>query len=47
MAGGRRFSFSVAIVVGDKKGRVGLGMGKSNDTTLAIEKLLEMPKKTW
>ncbi len=45
MAGGRRFSFSVAMVVGDKKGRVGFGMGKSNDTTLAIEKAVRNAKK--
>jgi small subunit ribosomal protein S5 len=30
--GGRRFSFSVAIVIGDKKGKVGVGLGKANDT---------------
>jgi small subunit ribosomal protein S5 len=45
MAGGRRFSFSVAMVVGDKKGRVGFGMGKSSDTTLAIEKSVRNAKK--
>lgn len=45
MAGGRRFSFSVAMVVGDKKGQVGFGMGKSNDTTLAIEKAVRNAKK--
>src|SRR5690606_25052306 len=38
MAGGRRFSFSVAMVIGDKKGRVGVGIGKAGDTQLAIEK---------
>lgn len=38
MAGGRRFSFSVAMVIGDKKGRVGFGVGKASDTALAIEK---------
>jgi len=38
MAGGRRFSFSLVIVVGDKKGRVGVGLGKGGDTALAIEK---------
>ena len=38
MAGGRRFSFSVSIVIGDKKGRVGVGVGKASDTALAIEK---------
>ena len=45
MAGGRRFSFSVSMVVGDKKERVGLGMGKSTDTTLAIEKAVRNAKK--
>jgi small subunit ribosomal protein S5 len=45
MAGGRRFSFSVSMVVGDKKGRVGFGMGKSSDTTLAIEKAVRNAKK--
>lgn len=38
MAGGRRFNFSVAIVLGDKKGAVGVGLGKAADTQLAIEK---------
>ena len=38
MAGGRRFNFSVCIVLGDKKGTVGIGMGKAADTALAIEK---------
>ncbi len=38
MAGGRRFSFSVSVVIGDKKGSVGVGMGKAGDTALAIEK---------
>ena len=38
MAGGRRFNFSLVIVVGDKKGRVGVGLGKGGDTALAIEK---------
>lgn len=38
MAGGRRFSFSVTVVIGDHKGRVGVGIGKGADTALAIEK---------
>ncbi len=38
MAGGRRFSFSVTIVIGDRKGRVGVGLGKGSDTALAVEK---------
>ncbi len=45
MGGGRRFSFSVTMVVGDKKGRVGVGVGKSNDTSLAIEKATRDAKK--
>ncbi|MFH1201205.1 MAG: 30S ribosomal protein S5 [bacterium] len=45
VAGGRRFSFSVAIVAGDKKGSVGLGLGKAADTALAINKALRNAKK--
>ncbi len=44
VAGGRRFSFSVAMVLGDKKGRVGIGLGKSNDTAIAIEKAIRDAK---
>ncbi len=45
VAGGRRFSFSVALVAGDKKGSVGLGTGKSGDTSAAINKALRAAKK--
>ena len=45
MAGGRRFNFSAAIVLGDKKGRVGVGLGKAADTQLAIEKATRAAKK--
>ncbi len=45
MAGGRRFSFSVSMVIGDKKGRVGVGVGKAGDTQLAIEKAVRDAKK--
>lgn len=45
MAGGRRFSFSVAIVIGDKRGKVGVGIGKAGDTQLAIEKAVRDAKK--
>jgi small subunit ribosomal protein S5 len=45
MAGGRRFSFSVAVVIGDKKGRVGVGLGKGADTALAIDKAIRDAKK--
>lgn len=45
VAGGRRFSFSVVIALGDKKGRVGVGLGKAGDTSLAIEKAINSAKK--
>ncbi|MFZ3029952.1 MAG: 30S ribosomal protein S5 [Minisyncoccia bacterium] len=45
VAGGRRFSFSVALVAGEKKGSVGLGLGKAGDTALAINKALRNAKK--
>lgn len=45
MAGGRRFSFSVAIVIGNKKGKVGVGIGKAGDTQLAIEKAVRNARK--
>lgn len=45
MAGGRRFSFSVTIVIGDRKGRVGVGIGKGQDTALAIDKATRDAKR--
>jgi small subunit ribosomal protein S5 len=45
VAGGRRFSFSVALIAGDKRGRVGVGIGKAGDTALAIDKALKDAKK--
>ncbi|OGG54790.1 hypothetical protein A3C20_01215 [Candidatus Kaiserbacteria bacterium RIFCSPHIGHO2_02_FULL_55_25] len=45
MAGGRRFNFSAALVLGDKKGRVGVGVGKAADTQLAIEKATRAAKR--
>lgn len=45
MGGGRRFSFSVTVVIGDKKGRVGVGLGKGADTALAIDKAVRAAKK--
>lgn len=39
--GGRRFSFSVAVVVGNKKGKIGVGTGKAGDTSLAIDKAVK------
>ncbi len=45
VAGGRRFSFSVALIAGDRKGSVGLGLGKAGDTALAINKAVRNAKK--
>lgn len=45
VAGGRRFTFSVALIYGNKKGSVGVGIGKAGDTALAIEKAIRSAKK--
>lgn len=43
--GGRRFSFSSLVVVGDKNGRVGIGYGKANQVPPAIEKAQKEAKR--
>lgn len=45
VSGGRRFSFSVTLAIGDKKGSIGIGVGKAGDTTLAIQKAFNDAKK--
>lgn len=46
-AGGKRFSFRVTVVAGNRKGDVGVGMGKAGDTASAIDKAFRNAKKNF
>src|ERR1700739_3266246 len=43
--GGRRFSFAAIVVVGDKKGQIGIGLGKAGEVPEAIKKAGKQAKK--
>ena len=45
VAGGRRFSFRATVVIGNRNGKVGLGVGKGGDASVAIEKGVYQAKK--
>ena len=45
VAGGRRFSFRVVVIIGNKKGKVGAGVAKGADVTIAVEKAVRQAKK--
>ncbi len=46
MAGGKRMNFRACVAIGDRKGSVGVGVGKGADVTMAINKAVNRAKKT-
>jgi small subunit ribosomal protein S5 len=46
MAGGKRMNFRACVAIGDRKGSVGVGLGKGSDVTIAINKAVNRAKKT-
>ncbi len=45
VAGGRRFSFAISMIIGDRKGKVGVGTGKAGDVSSAMDKASKDAKK--
>jgi len=46
MAGGKRMNFRACVALGDKKGQVGVGLGKGADVTMAVNKAVNRARKT-
>lgn len=47
MAGGKRMSFRACVAIGDRKGRVAIGIAKGADVTIAVNKAVNKAKKEW
>src|SRR6185503_8969546 len=45
--GGRRFSFSAVVVLGDRAGQVGVGFGKANEVPPSVEKAIKDARKNF
>jgi small subunit ribosomal protein S5 len=45
MAGGKRMSFRACVVIGDRKGRVGMGLAKAKDVPMAVQKAVHQAEK--
>ena len=45
VAGGRRFSFRVVVVIGNEKGKVGVGVAKGANVSIAVDKAVKQAKK--
>lgn len=45
MAGGKRLSFRACVVIGDRKGRVGMGLAKAKDVPMAVQKAVRQAEK--
>jgi len=46
MAGGKRMNFRACVALGDRKGQVGIGLGKGADVTMAVNKAVNRARKT-